>query len=268
MGAHERHTWTPGDIKYLREHRKDMTDRQIGNYIGVSESAVCNRRYKLCISVKNNKKHYRWTPDDIKYLHEHHEDMTPGEMGRHLGRSEKSVYQKAHNLGISCHCGESINHKYTIQEDQYIIDHYVEDGGPDVAEHLGITAIKIHSRVFALRKVLGKMPKSIARARVEDGDIDRNIAEADARIAAKIAELPHMERPDRGAITRVPLPQEDIEVVPSADAIMVAISRLKGKKLHDFRVRYRLYMARLRRACSTGMPIVSPGKEFKSIAGE
>ena len=268
MGAHERHTWTLGDIKYLREHYKDMTDRQIGNYIGVSESAVCNRRYKLCISVKNNKKRYRWTPDDIKYLREHHEDMSASKIGQNLGRSEKSVYQKAHNLGISCHCGESINHKYTIQEDQYIIDHYVADGGRSVAEHLGIDSnVPINSRVFALRE-LGKMPKPVARAHVKIDDIDRNIAEADARIAAKIAELPHRDRPDRGAITRVPLPQEDIEVVPSADAIMVAISRLKGKKLHDFRVRYRLYMARLRRACSTGMPIVSPGKEFKSIVGE
>jgi len=267
MGARN-HKWTPDDIAYLIEHSETMTDRQMGYVLGMSESAVYNKRYRLGISMVKSGEDRRWNFADIAYVQKHHKKMTPDEIGRNIGRSEKATYQRMLRMGLSRVYKRIIRYEFSQEEDQYIIDHYVADGGRSVAEHLGIdNRAQVNSRVSILR-ASGKMVKPVSSASIKSEDIDRRIAEREANDKEKIDKLPHMDRPDRGAIPRVLLPPADITVSPSADAIMVAISRLKGEKLHDFRVRYRLYMARLHRACSTGMPIVSPKKEFKSIVGE
>ena len=98
---------------------------------------------------------------------------------------------------------------------------------------------------------------------VNAADRKRSIVLA-AELEAKIAALPHAERPDRSAIPHVAQPRDvgtalldgDYGLDP-VDAIMIAVSNLRSEQYIDVRARMALYSARLARACETGMPIIN-----------
>lgn len=43
-----------------------------------------------------------WTPSEVDFIKQHHEEMTYKELAAALGRSEASVYAQCYKMGVKC----------------------------------------------------------------------------------------------------------------------------------------------------------------------
>ena len=99
-----RQAWTEAEDDLLRRLADSGTSsREIGERMGRSESAVCNRMKVLRISRRGGcvRKYENWSEEDIAELRDLHDaGMMLSEIAERLGRARSSVAAKARALGL------------------------------------------------------------------------------------------------------------------------------------------------------------------------
>lgn len=99
-----RQSWTDAEDDLLRRLADSVTStREIGERMGRSESAVCNRMKVLRISRRGGdvRKYENWSEEDLAALRElHGAGMVFTEIAERLGRRRSSVAAKARALGL------------------------------------------------------------------------------------------------------------------------------------------------------------------------
>ncbi|MCY4141684.1 MAG: hypothetical protein OXF56_25895 [Rhodobacteraceae bacterium] len=102
--SRRRQSWTEAEDDLLRHLADSGTSpREIGEQMGRSESAVCNRMKVLRISRRGGRvrKYENWSEEDLAALREQHgEGLGRVEIGERLGRGRTSVAAKARALGL------------------------------------------------------------------------------------------------------------------------------------------------------------------------
>ena len=102
--SHRRQDWTDAEDDFLRRLADfGSNPREIGERIGRSESAVCNRMKLLRISRRGGRerKHENWSEEELTALRElDGEGLLLTEIAERLGRGRTSVAAKGRALGL------------------------------------------------------------------------------------------------------------------------------------------------------------------------
>ena len=95
--------WTEDEVKYLKEHARDMTQQEIANELGRSRSSVNSYASRHNVSTEDNL----WTDEDIAFLEKHYGEMNNKEIGNELDRTKNAIQHKSKRLRLT-----SSNHSY------------------------------------------------------------------------------------------------------------------------------------------------------------
>ena len=92
--------WTREEDARLRELWSVLSVAQIAERLGRTPKGVYRRANRLGLTCGNQAAKVPWTPEEDKVLKEHIGAMTYAEIGELLGRTEKSVKQRALSLNV------------------------------------------------------------------------------------------------------------------------------------------------------------------------
>ena len=90
-----------------------------------------------------------WSKSDINYLKKLYPIVTDmDKLAFHLNRTKNAVKQKAEKLGMRRE--NHVQHKFTLEEDRYLIDNYENTRTDEIARHLGLKLHVIYNRAYNL----------------------------------------------------------------------------------------------------------------------
>lgn len=97
MGKWKDKRWTQREVDFLLEHYdNDMWGTEIAEYLGRTPTAVARKWHDLK-KKKKGRQTKTWTEEEVKFLIDNYDDLTPQEIANKLGRTRKSIILKAHN---------------------------------------------------------------------------------------------------------------------------------------------------------------------------
>lgn len=151
--------WNEEDLRYLINNFEDGDRKEITKRLNRSWKSIRGKANEL--GLKRNeelwKKGKPWTDEQIEYLKNNYKTTPVDEIAKVLGRSRKSIFEKASILGLS-----KDNYKIWTEEDlKYLKENYPTNKTSDVAQHLNRSehAVRLKAEELGIRKQK-KIPKS------------------------------------------------------------------------------------------------------------
>lgn len=94
----EKHIWTSEDEMFLRNNYGKITNAEIAEVIGCSESAVT--RHSKLLGPVGTRPYKELDERQIQYIIDNHKTRTPAEIAIALQRSKSTIVQKMEKLGL------------------------------------------------------------------------------------------------------------------------------------------------------------------------
>lgn len=88
--------WTQHDVTYLRRHAPHGDYRKIAHHLGRTLGSVKCKAFGLGLGTSR-----LYTDKQIAFVRENYGQMSATQIGKHIGRTNRSVYQFAGRLGLS-----------------------------------------------------------------------------------------------------------------------------------------------------------------------
>ena len=128
--------WTPGRIKYLKEHCGDETIGELSNHLGISMETIRAEMKLLQLrGLKRGCHTVKWTEEKTEYLKAHYMDKTLRELADELGVNPLTITNKKRELGL---CGAKYGNKWTDEKTEYLKAHYMDKTVKELADELGV----------------------------------------------------------------------------------------------------------------------------------
>lgn len=170
-----RKTWTKEELEYLMVNYSKLSNSKIGEVLKRSASSIETKG--MCLGLKkdptNRTMSMKWTDDDVQFLVDNYSSMTNKELSEHLGRSPKTILNRAGKLGLK----KSKEHIHKIslarkpKAEPKVVDFKYKcgcdgcNGGADSLKGLAIHLSKVHVGLsheeYYLYYKLGEMSKCI-----------------------------------------------------------------------------------------------------------
>lgn len=117
------------EIEFIRLHKFDMTDVEIAKYLNRHPNTIRQKRAKLGIY---KKRYVIWDNSKISYLTENFPCKNTDDIAIALGVNEKTVREKAKELGLKK------SSLYSKEEDEYIKKNYCNMSARELSANLNI----------------------------------------------------------------------------------------------------------------------------------
>lgn len=110
--------WTDEENQILYDLAGKVSVEVIAIRTKRTESAVRNRARVLGISIATIYTDRRsWTDEETNYLLDHYQEMSMGQIGKHLKRSRSSVHERGRYLGLDMRLYGKKNHMTVNSEE-------------------------------------------------------------------------------------------------------------------------------------------------------
>lgn len=146
--------WTEAEVKDLKATYDFRSAKELSEYFQRPVHSIRNKMNALGLRFSDVRPYTRkaktdtqWSDSDIKYLKKQAQNKTASEIGKHLGKTEKSVRNKASRLGIS------LNAKPWTKREMDILCCLVEEGFPwtQIQEQLGRSAGALRAKYHYIK---------------------------------------------------------------------------------------------------------------------
>jgi hypothetical protein len=97
MGKWKQNQWTEEEVQFLLDnYNNGMWATEIGKHLGRSFNSVVRKWFRIKHD-QSKRKTKPWTEEEVQFLLDHYNRMSPEEIATSLGRTKKSVILKKHN---------------------------------------------------------------------------------------------------------------------------------------------------------------------------
>lgn len=107
--------WSDNEIEFLKKNYNDFSNSQLSNKIGRSSSSIEKKLKRLGLKKSSRSLSMRWSDKDNNFLKENYSKMTNKELSEILGRSPKTILNRASKMGLS----KDKNHLSMISKVRY-----------------------------------------------------------------------------------------------------------------------------------------------------
>lgn len=130
--------FTDDDIKFINEHYKSMTDKEIAEALGkklLSADSIKQKRLKLGIwkrpqSIGLARK---WTLEEERFLAENFDKLTDVKLGKKVNRSRLAILQKRNRMKLI----KPKERNWSRKEEQFLRENYLKMSDVELAKKLG-----------------------------------------------------------------------------------------------------------------------------------
>lgn len=166
---YELHFWTEEEDKFLIENYNDLTAKEMGAKLGLSESQIRNRVCKLGI-----KKLDKWSEEDERIIKENYNVLSTEELSEILEskRDKSAITKKAFHLGVT----SSDNRAVWSEEDEALMFQFYatktnEELQQDYFPYYSISQIKSKAKGLGLKKTNLTRYKATLKGRQKMTDV-------------------------------------------------------------------------------------------------
>ncbi|MCX8074141.1 MAG: hypothetical protein N2749_00955 [Clostridia bacterium] len=140
--------WTNEDLDYLICNFENEDREKIIKRLNRTWKSIKNKASEL--GLKRNqqlwKKGKPWTEYELDYLKNNYNKIPVEDIAKHLKRSKKSIFEKAHKIELS----ESNNRPWTIDEENYLIKNYTIKSNIELSDYLNRSMQSIRTKASKL----------------------------------------------------------------------------------------------------------------------
>lgn len=148
--------WTPEEEQWLIDNYNKYSRKECAEYLGFTDASV----HKKAMTLKLTRPSTKWTDKEDAWLRANYPGYNLETCAEYLDRSYNAVIARLAKLNISL--AETINksktevtmssrHRWTKEEEQWLLDNYSEYGIVGCAEKLGTTQSAIEHKINRLR---------------------------------------------------------------------------------------------------------------------
>lgn len=150
--------WTPEAEQWLIENHCKYTRVECATYLGTTEASIHKKAKTLGLRRPSTK----WTEDEDAWLCANYPVLSLDACSEYLDRSYNAVIARLRKLGITINermnrskmlTGQSIKHRWTKEEEQWLLANYSEYGIVGCAEKLGTTQSAVEHKINRLRNI-------------------------------------------------------------------------------------------------------------------
>lgn len=161
--------WSGEEDQYIFDNFSEMSPKEMATVLNRSAGAIHNRIQELRKMGHGDKlvlKKTKWTQEELDFIVANYDKMTNIEIGKRLGRPNKSVTTKAQELGLKSKKVEWDKHKISI-----IKSKWNSTGTNVIASELGIPERKLVRRANMLGLTFKSYSKSGSFTAVEVSEL-------------------------------------------------------------------------------------------------